>query len=108
LQSSAHQTLGRINYNMKKYPEAQKEFGAAIVAKKDDAESYFYMGLSFAQDKPPKVDDAMESLAKSVYLKGATEAQANDILSKMYQNVKKSMDGYDDFIKQAGAKIPKS
>ena len=108
LASSAHQTLGRINYNLKKYPEAQKEFGAAIVAKKDDAESYFYMGLSFAQDKPPKVDDAMESLAKSVYLKGATEAQANDILSKMYQNVKKSMDGYDDFIKQAGAKIPKS
>jgi len=108
LASSAHQTLGRINYNLKKYPDAQKEFGAAIVAKKDDAESYFYMGLSFAQDKPPKVDDAMESLAKSVFLKGATEAQANDILSKMYQNVKKSMDGYDDFIKQAGAKIPKS
>jgi len=107
LQSTAHLTLGRIYYNEKKYSEAQKEFGAALVAKKDDPEVYFYMGLALAQDKPPKVDDAMESLAKSVYLKGVTEKQATDILKQLYQNSKKSMDGYDEFVKAAGAKIGK-
>jgi tetratricopeptide (TPR) repeat protein len=105
LGSTAHQTLGRVYYNLKKYPESQREFGAAIVAKKDDPETYFYMGLALAQDKPPKVDAAMESLGKSVFLKGATEAQATEILKQMYQNVKKTMDGYDEFVKAAGAKI---
>jgi len=107
LQSSAHQTLGRIYYNLKKYSDSQKEYGAALVAKKDDSDTYFYLGLAFAQDKPPKVDAAMESLAKSVYLKGPSQSQANDVLKQLYQNVKKSMDGYDDFIKAAGAKIGK-
>jgi len=107
LASTANQTMGRIHYNNKKYSDAQKAYGAAIVAKKDDGEAYFYLGLALAQDKPPKVDDAMESLAKSIFLKGPTEAQASEILKQMYQNTKKSMDGYDEFIKQAGAKIPK-
>src|SRR5205823_3093139 len=35
LQATAHQTLGRIYYNTKKYSESQREYGAAIVAKKD-------------------------------------------------------------------------
>jgi tetratricopeptide (TPR) repeat protein len=105
LQSSVHQTLGRIYFNEKKYSDAQKEYGAAIVAKKDDGDAYFYLGLALAQDKPPKVDDAMEALAKAVFLKGATAAQANDVLKQLYQNIKKSMDGYDDFVKAAGAKI---
>jgi tetratricopeptide (TPR) repeat protein len=107
LVSNAHQTLGRVYFNTKKYPEAQREYGAAIVAKKDDGDSYFYMGLSFAQDKPPKVDDAMESLAKSVFLKGPSAPQANDVLKQLYQNMKKPMDQYDQFIKDAGAKIGK-
>ena len=107
LQSTAHQTLGRIYFNTKKYSDSQKEYGAAIVAKRDDGDSYFYLGLALAQDKPPKVDDAMESLAKAVFLKGITANQANDVLKTLYQNVKKSMDGYDEFIKAAGAKIGK-
>ncbi len=107
LQSTIHQTLGRVYFNLKKYSDSQKEYGAAIVAKKDDGDSYFYLGLAFAQDKPPKVEDAMEALAKAVYLKGATGPQANDVLKQLYQNVKKSMDGYDDYIKTAGAKIGK-
>jgi len=107
LLSSSHQTLGRIYFNTKKYSEAQREFGAAIVAKKDEGDTYFYLGLALAQDKPPKLDDAMESLAKAVYLKGVSQAQANDVLKQLYQNVKKSMDGYDEFIKAAGAKIGK-
>jgi predicted Zn-dependent protease len=99
--------MGRIYMNTEKYPEAQREYGAAIVAKKDDGDSYFYMGLSQAKEKPPKVDDAMENLAKAVYLKGPSYAQANDVLKQLYQNMKKSMDGYDDFVKAAGAKIGK-
>ena len=105
LQATIHQTLGRIYYNTKKYTESQREYGAAIVAKKDDGDSYFYLGLALAQDKPPKVDDAMEALAKAVFLKGVTASQANEVLKQLYQNSKKSMDGYDDFIKAAGAKI---
>jgi hypothetical protein len=113
LQSTAHQTLGRIYYNTKKYPEAQREYGAAIVAKKDEGDSYFYLGLALAQDKPPKVEDAMESLAKAVFLGGATKAQADDVLKQLYQNTQKAkgvpadklLDGYDQFIKDAGAKI---
>jgi len=115
LTATVHQTLGRIYYNSKKFPESQREYGAAIVAKKDDGDSYFYLGLALAQDKPPKVDDAMDSLAKSVFLGGATKAQADDVLKQLYQNMRKAknvpadklMEGYDQFIKDAGAKIGK-
>ena len=105
LLSSSHQTLGRVYYNQKKYAESQREFGASLVAKKDDGDTHLFMGLALAQDKPPKVDDAMESLAKAVFLKGPSSAQANDVLKQMYMNVKKSMDGYDAFIAAAGAKL---
>jgi tetratricopeptide (TPR) repeat protein len=115
LTATVHQTLGRIYYNTKKYPESQREYGAAIVAKKDDGDSYFYLGLALAQDKPPKVDDAMESLAKAVFLGGATKSQADDVLKQLYQNARKAkgvatdklLEGYDQFIKDAGAKIGK-
>jgi len=113
LNATVHQTLGRIYYNSKKFTEAQREYGAAIVAKKDDGDSYFYLGLALAQDKPPKVDDAMDSLAKSVFLGGATKSQADDVLKQLYQNARKAkgvasdklMEGYDQFVKDAGAKI---
>src|SRR6185436_12188734 len=113
LNATVHQTLGRVYYNQKKYPEAQREYGLAIVAKKDDGDSYFYMGLALAQDKPPKVEDAMESLGKAVFLGGATKGQADDVLKQLYQNARKAkgvasdklLEGYDQFIKDAGAKI---
>jgi hypothetical protein len=47
----------------------------------------------------------MQALAKSVYLKGITEPQATDILKKMYQAKKKSLDGFDEYVKDAGQKI---
>jgi tetratricopeptide (TPR) repeat protein len=105
LESTAHQTLGLVYINQKKFGDAQKEYTAAVTAKKDDPVSYFRLGLAYAQDKPPKVDEALEALAKAAYLKGVTEAQALDVLKQLYQAKKKSLDGLDQFIKDAGQKI---
>ena len=106
MMASAHETVGKVYFNTKKYPDAEREFGAAIVAKKDEGDAYFFMGMSLSQDKG-KIDDVMENLAKAVYLKGPTQAQADSVLKDLYQKTKKSMDGYDDYVKTAGSKIGK-
>src|SRR5579884_552823 len=96
--ASAHETIGRIYLNNKKYPEAQREFGQAIVSKKDDSQAYFFMGMAMAQDKG-KVEDAMENFAKAVYLKGPISTQADSVLKDLFKQTKKPLEGYDDFVK---------
>jgi hypothetical protein len=44
-------------------------------------------------------------MAKSVYLKGVTQAQAREILQQLYQTKNKSLEGLDQFIASAGQKI---
>jgi tetratricopeptide (TPR) repeat protein len=101
--NSVHQTLGLTYIRMKKYGDAQKEYQLAIAAKKDDPISYMRLGIAYAQDQ--KVDPALDALAKSVYLKGLTEAEARQLLTEVYQAKNKSLDGLDQFIQTAGQKI---
>ncbi len=107
LLSGAHETLGRVYYNTKKYGDSEKEYSAAIAAKKDDGEAYYFLGLAQAQQKPPKVEEAMDSFAKSAFLKGPSATGATDVLKQMYQNLHHNLDGLDDYIKAAEAKIGK-
>jgi tetratricopeptide (TPR) repeat protein len=99
-------SLGLVYFNQKKYEDAQKSFQTTLSVDPKDAEAYMLLGMSLANQRPPKVAEALDNLAKSVFLKGPTEAQARQSLTTIYQVDKKSLDGLDQFIAAAGAKIP--
>jgi tetratricopeptide (TPR) repeat protein len=101
--SNAHQTLGLVYLHLKKYSDSQKEYLAAIAAKKDDPISHYRLGVAYAQDR--KNDQAMESLAKSVFLKGVSEPEARKTLTLLYEAKNKSTQGMEEYIASAGAKI---
>ncbi len=101
--NSVHQTLGLAYLHQKKFGDSQKEYLAAITAKKDDPISYMRLGIAYAGEQ--KVDPALDAFAKSVYLKGLTESQARELLTQVYQGKNKSLDGLDQFIQAAGQKI---
>jgi len=103
LNSSLHYTLGLIYLHQKKLGDAQKELLAAIKLKADDAVSYYRLGIAYLQDM--KNDPAMDAFAKSVFLKGVSEASARDILKQLYVQKNKSEVGLDEFVKNAGQKI---
>jgi tetratricopeptide (TPR) repeat protein len=105
LLSSVHSTLGRLYLNQKKYAESQKSYLAAIAAKNDDPALYLALGVAFAKQSPPKFNEAMNAFAKSIYLKGSTEAQAREYLQVIYQQEKKSLEGLDQFIQMAGSDL---
>jgi len=98
-------SMGLVYFHQKKYEDAQKSYEAAVAAKKTDAEAYMLLGMAQANQRPPKIDQALDNLAKSVYLKGDTEKQARESLTSIYQATKKSLDGLDQFIQTAGSKI---
>ena len=63
--------------------QAQAEYGKATTVVKDDPILYFRAGLAYSFDK--KYDEAIDSLSKSVYLKGITEVQAQTELERVYR-----------------------
>ena len=103
LTAQMHYTLGLIYLHQKKFGPAQTEFLTALKSKTDDPIAYFRLGVAYVQDS--KNDQAMEALAKSVFLKGVSEANARDILKQLYVLKNKSETGIEDYIKAAGAKI---
>jgi tetratricopeptide (TPR) repeat protein len=103
LVSQVHQTLGLAQLHLKKLGDAQKEYLLAIAAKKDDPIAYYRLGLAYAQDR--KNDQAMDALAKSVFLKGVSEPEARKTLTLLYEAKNKSTQGMDDYIASAGQKI---
>ncbi|PYS27052.1 MAG: hypothetical protein DMG11_17700 [Acidobacteria bacterium] len=103
LASNLHYTLGLIYLHQKKFSDSEKEFGVALQAKANDPITYYRLGLAYAQDL--KNDQAMDALAKSVFLKGVSEANARDILKQLYVQKNKSEQGLEDYIKNAGQKI---
>jgi tetratricopeptide (TPR) repeat protein len=103
LVSQAHQTVGLANLHLKKLGDAEKEYLLAIAAKKDDPISYYRLGLAYAQDR--KNDQAMEALAKSVFLKGVSEAEARKTLELLYTAKNKSTQGMEEYIASTGQKI---
>jgi tetratricopeptide (TPR) repeat protein len=104
LQAGVHQTLGTVFLNQKKYGDAQKSLLTALTFEKDPV-TYLRLGLAYAQATPERVDEAMDAMAKSVFLKGVTEAQARELLQKLYQARKRSLDGLEEYIQEAGKKI---
>jgi len=103
LTSQLHYTLGLIYLHQKKLGSSEQEFLTAVKAKPNDPITYYRLGIAYVQDM--KNDQAMESLGKSVFLKGVSEAGARDILKQLYLNKNKSEQGIEDYIKGAGAKI---
>jgi tetratricopeptide (TPR) repeat protein len=103
LVSQAHQTLGLANLHLKKLGDSEKEYLLAIAAKKDDPISYYRLGLAYAQDR--KNDQAMEALAKSVFLKGVSEPEARKTLQLLYEAKNKSTQGMEEYIASSGQKI---
>jgi tetratricopeptide (TPR) repeat protein len=103
LTSQMHYTLGLIYLHQKKLSQSQNEFGTAIKSKPTDPITYYRLGIAYVQDM--KNDQAMDALAKSVFLKGVSEAQARDVLKQLWVNKNKSEQGLEDFIKASGAKI---
>jgi len=101
--SQSHQTLGLANLHLKKFGDSEKEYLLAIAAKKDDPISYYRLGLAYAQDR--KNDQAMEALAKSVFLKGVSEPEARKTLELLYTAKNKSTQGMDEYIASTGQKI---
>jgi len=103
LTAQLHYTLGLIYLHEKKLGPSEQEFLTSIKSKSNDPISYYRLGFAYAQDM--KNDQAMESLAKSAFLKGVSEAGARDLLKQLYVNKNKSEQGLEDYIKSAGAKI---
>jgi len=103
LTAQLHYTLGLIYLHQKKLGPSQQELLTALKSKPNDPIAYYRLGIAYVQDM--KNDQAMEALAKSVYLKGVSEAGARDVLKQLWVNKNKSEQGMEDFIKASGAKI---
>ncbi len=104
LRSAVHSTLGLVYLNQDEFGDAQTEYQTALEAKADDPIAHFRLGLAYAQDNN-KTDEAMESLARSIFLKGVTEAQARDILTQMWESLQRTPEAMEEFIQEEGGKI---
>lgn len=82
-QAALHSSLGLIHLNSKEYAKAQAEYAKATSIIKNDPILYFRAGLAYSFDR--KYDEAIDLLAKSVYLKGITEIQAKTELERVYR-----------------------
>jgi predicted Zn-dependent protease len=103
LTAQLHYTLGLIYLHEKKLGPSEQELLTSIKSKPNDPITYYRLGIAYVQDM--KNDQAMESLGKSVFLKGVSEAGARDVLKQLYVNKNKSDQGMEEYIKTAGAKI---
>jgi tetratricopeptide (TPR) repeat protein len=108
-------TLGYIHllkgFEAKEKPEKEKEFSKAVemfqkalsLNKKDDL-SWYRLGLAYAEQN--KAQEAINSLAKAVALKGTASDFARKDLERIYKKLHKdSLDGLDDVIKKAGEEL---
>jgi predicted Zn-dependent protease len=103
LTAQLHYTRGLIYLHEKKLGASQQEFLTALKSKPNDPVTYYRLGIAYVQDM--KADQAMESLGKSVFLKGVSEANAMDLLKQLYVQKNKSEQGLADYVKSTGAKI---
>jgi hypothetical protein len=103
LTAQLHYTRGLIYLHEKKLGASQQEFLTALKSKPNDPITYYRLGIAYVQDM--KADQAMESLGKSVFLKGVSEPSARDLLKQLYVQKNKSEQGLEDYVKSTGAKI---
>jgi tetratricopeptide (TPR) repeat protein len=103
LQTAVYATLGRIRYNMEDYDDAGDYYQQALDASPQDSASHFFLGLCFAREN--KGDEALESLAKAVFLKGPEETQARSMLEEIWGNLNKPEGGLPQFIEEQGSDL---
>jgi tetratricopeptide (TPR) repeat protein len=103
LTSQLHYTLGLVYLRQKRLGSSEQEFLTALKSKPNDSVTYYRLGLAYVQDQ--KNDQAMDSFAKSVFLKGVAEQPARDNLKALYVLKNKSEQGMEDYIQSAGKKI---
>ncbi len=103
LLSGVYSTLGLVYLHREEFGDAQTAYERALDANPNDAVAYYRLGVAYYQDD--EIEDALESLARSVYLGGIIEAEARDLLERLYQDRNQSLDGLDSFIQSAGEGI---
>ena len=101
LLSGAHFTLGTVYLNQEEWGDAQDEFEEALELVPTDAVAYLRLGMAYARDE--EAEDAMEALARSIFLNGPD--QARDLLEQIYEVRNDGLTGIDAFIQSQGAEM---
>ncbi len=101
LLSGAHFTLGTVYLNQEEWGDAQDEFEEALESVPTDAMAYLRLGMAYARDE--EAEDAMEALARSVFLNGPE--QARELLEQIYEVRNDGITGMDAFIQSQGAEL---
>jgi tetratricopeptide (TPR) repeat protein len=101
LLSGAHFALGTVYLNQEEWGDAQDEFEEALESVPTDAIAYLRLGMAYARDD--EAEDALEALARSVFLNGPD--QARELLEQIYEVRNDDLTGMDAFIQSQGAEI---
>ena len=101
LLSGAHFALGTVYLNQEEWGDAQDEFEEALESAPTDAVTYLRLGMAYARDD--EAEDALEALARSVFLNGPD--QARELLEQIYEVRNDDLTGMDAFIQSQGAEI---
>ena len=102
LTTAVRSTMGRIYFNNEEWRDAREEYEEAIEASPRDSVSYFFLGLCYAREN--KGDEALDALAKAVFLKGPEEAQARQTLQNVWETLNRD-DDLEAFIQEKGQSI---
>lgn len=100
LRVEAQIALGLVRFLEGRFGEAEEQYLAALDSRGPDALIYYRLGVARANDQNP--EDAIDALAKAVYL-GYRGAEARDALVRVYEAVHGSLEGIDERIDDAGA-----
>ena len=101
LLSNVHFTLGTVYLNQEEYGDAIDEFEEALESTPTDAVAYLRLGMAYARDE--EAEDAMEALARAVFLNGPD--QARDLLEQIYEATNENLTGLDAFVQNQGEEI---
>ena len=101
LLSGAHFTLGTVYLNQEEWGDAQDEFEEALESVATDAVAYLRLGMAYARDE--EAEDAMEALARSIFLDGPD--QARELLEQIYEARNDDLTGMEAFIQSQGEEL---
>ncbi len=101
LLSGAHFTLGTVYFNQEEWGDAQDKFEEALELVPTDAVAYLRLGMAYARDE--EAEDAMEALARSIFLNGPP--QARELLEQIYEVRNDDLTGLEAYIQSQGAEL---
>ena len=99
LRSSVHSTMGLVYFHQGRYEDAENEYLTAIESVPLDADTHYRLGVAYANDQ--RIDEALETLARSVYLNNP-RAEARDALIRVYEVRYGDLEGMEEFIEAEG------